>query len=141
TLIEVFNDASWDQEAGKNVPDWLALLRGGRHVFAVGSSDSHGLTNSPVGYPRTCVELGTDDPRQVTGPMVRDQMAAGHHIISGGIYVSAQVGTAGPGDTATGLGPTANVDVTIQAATWVDVDAIDVVVDGVVTDTIPILPG
>lgn len=140
TLIEVFNDASWDQEASKNVPDWLALLHGGRHVFAVGSSDSHGLTGSPVGYPRTCIELATDDPQDVTGPMVRDQMAAGHHIISGGIYVTARVGAAGPGDTATGQGPTANVDVTVQAATWVDVDAIDVVVDGAVVDTIPILP-
>ena len=38
-------------------------------------------------------------------------MAAGHHTISGGIYVSAQVGTASSGDTATGLGLTADVDI------------------------------
>jgi hypothetical protein len=141
TLIEVFNDASWGQEQTKNVPDWLALLRGGRHVFAIGSSDSHGLSGSPVGYPRTCIDAGTDDPRQVDGALVRDRMAAGHHTVSGGIYVTARVGTAGPGDTATGLGPTADVEVEVQAATWIDVDAIDVVVDGAIVDTIPILPG
>ena len=141
TLVEVFNSASWTDELDRNVADWMALLRAGRPVFAVGSSDSHGMAGSPVGYPRTCISVGTDDPRQVTGPQVRDQMAAGHHTVSGGIYVSARVGTAGPGDTATGLGPMADVTVEIQAATWVDVDAIDVVVDGVVVDTIPVLPG
>ena len=34
-----------------------------------------------------------------------------------------------------------NVDVTIQAATWIDVDAIEVIVDGMTVDTIPIMPG
>jgi hypothetical protein len=33
------------------------------------------------------------------------------------------------------------VQVTVRAATWVDVDAIEVVVDGETVDTIPILPG
>jgi len=141
SLVEVFNNSDWLANQGGNVADWLGLLRAGRKVFAVGSSDSHGVRNSPVGYPRTCVDVGTDDPRQATGDLVRDRMAAGHHTISGGIYVSARVGSSGPGDTATGLGPTASVDVEIQAATWVDVDAIDVVVDGAIVDTIPVLPG
>ena len=37
----------------------------GAQVFAVGPSDSHGISTAPVGYPRTCITLGTDDPRQV----------------------------------------------------------------------------
>jgi hypothetical protein len=139
TLVEVFNDEAWD-EAGDRVAGWFAINNSGRRVFAVGSSDSHGITGSPVGYPRTCIAVGTDDPRAVTAATVRDRMAAGHHTVSGGIYVTARVGGSGPGDTATGLGPTADVAVEVQAATWVDVDALDVVVDGVVTDTIPIMP-
>ena len=78
TLVEVFNDSGWQSNRDRNVEDWLGLLRAGRKVFAVGSSDSHGLTTSPVGYPRTCMRLGTDDPRQLTPPMVRDALAAGH---------------------------------------------------------------
>jgi hypothetical protein len=35
----------------------------------------------------------------------------------------------------------ADVALEIQAATWVDVDAFQVVVDGVIVDTMPILPG
>jgi hypothetical protein len=33
------------------------------------------------------------------------------------------------------------LDVTVQAATWIDVDAFDVVVDGQIVDTSTIMPG
>ncbi|HEU0031731.1 MAG TPA: CehA/McbA family metallohydrolase [Kofleriaceae bacterium] len=140
TLVEVFNDSDWTANRNRNVADWLGLLRAGRRVFAVGSSDSHGLVTSPVGYPRTCIALGTDDPRQATANLVRDQLGAGHAVVSGGIYVTARIGSAGPGDTTTGAGSPLDVDVLVQAATWIDVDAIDVVVDGETVDTIPIMP-
>jgi hypothetical protein len=141
TLVEVFNDADWRRERNRNVADWFGLLRAGRKVFAVGSSDSHDLVGSPVGYPRTCIALGTDDPRALTPGLVRDRLAAGHATISGGIYVTARIGTAGPGDSVTGAGSPLQLDVTVRAATWVDVDAIDIVVDGDTVDTIAIVPG
>ncbi|HWU86562.1 MAG TPA: CehA/McbA family metallohydrolase, partial [Kofleriaceae bacterium] len=141
TLVEVFNDASWQSNRTTHVADWFGLLRAGRKVFAVGSSDSHGLVSSPVGYPRTCIALGTDDPRQLTPALVRDRLAAGHSIVSGGVYVEARIGAAGPGDTTTGAGNPMTVDVVVRAATWIDVDAIEVVVDGKTVDTIPIMPG
>jgi hypothetical protein len=139
-LVEVFNDASWRETFDRTVVDWLSFLDNGRRVFAVGSSDSHGITRSPVGYPRTCLELGTDDPTTLSWDLVRDVTAAGHSTISGGIYVDATVGSAGPGDDATGLGATALVRVRIQAASWIDVDAIDIVVDGQIVSTIDVLP-
>jgi hypothetical protein len=141
TLVEVFNDSDWLANRSGTVADWLGLLRSGRKVFAVGSSDSHGFATSPVGYPRTCMPLGTDDPRQLTVNQVRDTLGAGHATVSGGIYVTARLGTAGPGDTVTGAGSPMQVDVTIRAATWVDVTAIEVIVDGLTVDTIPIMPG
>ncbi len=140
TLVEVFNDSSWKDNLGGTVGDWFGMLKAGRKVFAVGSSDSHGISSSPVGYPRTCIALGTDDPRQLTANGVRDALAAGHSTISGGIYVTAKLGNAGPGDTVTGAGSPMMVEVTIQAASWIDVDNIDVVVDGTVVDTIPVMP-
>lgn len=141
TLVEVFNDTHWRGADSGIARDWLGLLRAGRRIFAVGSSDSHAISSSPVGYPRTCLALGTDDPRALTANHVRDTLAAGHGFVSGGIYVSARVGTAAPGDTASGLGDTADVAIEIQAADWVDVDAFDVVVDGETVDTIAIAPG
>jgi hypothetical protein len=141
TLIEVFNNSDWLANRKGTVDDWLGILKAGRRVFAVGSSDSHGISGSPVGYPRTCLALGTDDPRQLSANLVRDQLAAGHATVSGGIYVTAAIAGAGPGDTTTGAGVQQLVDVTVQAATWVDVTAIEVIVDGTTVDTIPIMPG
>ncbi len=139
TILEVFNGESW--VGGRTVPSWLGLLDHGRRVFAVGSSDSHKLHSSPVGYPRTCVELDTDDPRTLTAAFVRDRMLAGRMTVSGGIFVDAWAagGTVGPGGDAT-VGSRAAVRVRVQAASWVDVDALDVVVDGRTVDTIEILP-
>jgi len=139
-LVEVFNSADWRSTFDRTVVDWLSFLDFGRRVFAVGSSDSHALSRSPVGYPRTCMALGTDDPAALDAVTVRDALAAGHATISGGVYVDTWVGDAGPGDDATGLGATAEVRVRVQAASWIDVDAIDVVVDGAIVETIPILP-
>jgi hypothetical protein len=141
TLVEVFNDSSWQKNRMTDVRDWFGLLRAGRKVFAVGSSDSHELFAAPVGYPRTCIRLGTDDPRQLTPTLVRDRLAAGRSAISGGVYVEARIGAAGPGETVTGAGNPMLVDVVVRAATWIDVDTIEVVVDGETVDTISILPG
>jgi hypothetical protein len=62
-------------------------------------------------------------------------------VISGGVYVDARIGAAGPGDTVTGAGSPMRADVVVRAATWIDVDTIEVVVDGETVDTIPIMPG
>jgi hypothetical protein len=139
TAVEFFNDADWRAERDRMVPAWLSFLDHGRRVFAVGSSDSHHLTSSPVGYPRTCLVLGTDDPRAVVPSAVRDAVARGRSSISGGIFVDVNVGDAGPGEEAAGLGPRAMVHVRVQAASWVDVDAIEVIVDGR-SETIDVLP-
>ncbi|MBL4633940.1 MAG: carboxypeptidase regulatory-like domain-containing protein, partial [Kofleriaceae bacterium] len=138
-LVEVFNDSDWQANFSETVADWLALLSIGRRVFAVGSSDSHAISNSPVGYPRTCLALGSDDPRAMTNDLVRDTTAAGQSRIVGGIFVDASVNGVGPGGDATGLGANTQLHLVVQAASWVDVDSIDIVVDGVTT-TIAILP-
>jgi hypothetical protein len=140
-VVEVFNDSSWRGNREGTVASWLSLLDHGRRVFATGASDSHGITTSPTGYPRTCLHVGTDDPTQLTPNAVRDAIAAGHSTVSGGIYVDASIGHSGPGDDVTGAPSTVDVHVRVQAASWIDVDAIDLVVDGVTVDTIAIAPG
>ncbi len=140
SLIEIFNDSSWKENLGGTVADWLALLGTGRQIYAVGSSDSHGLSRSPVGYPRTCLDLGTDDTTSIDNNDLRDATASGKSSISGGIYVTATVNGVGHGGVASGLGATTNLNIKVQAASWVDVDSIDVVVDGIIS-TIDILPG
>jgi hypothetical protein len=134
--IEVFNDSDFTANESTTVADWFSFLNRGRRMFAVGSSDSHKvLEGAPVGYPRTCLYLGTDDPRMVTPAAVARAVREGRSTISGGVFVEAQavngMATAGPGQELTGVGPMARVQVTAQAPRWVRVRQLRVFVDGV----------
>jgi hypothetical protein len=146
TVVEVFNDSDFDRnwdptaETDSTVMDWFSFLNAGRRVFTVGSSDSHKIYSSPVGYPRTCIELGTDDPamlRTMGSGVIQDQVRAGHSTVSGGVYVDALARDgAGPGDDVTGAMDRETVSVRVQAANWIDADRLRVFVDGMLTETI-----
>ncbi|MEZ4336617.1 MAG: CehA/McbA family metallohydrolase [Sandaracinaceae bacterium] len=141
SIVEVFNSSDFERNRDSTVRDWFSLLSQGRRVFAVGSSDSHDIRDTPVGWPRTCLQLGTDDPATVEPTAIRDATAAGHSVVSGGIYMEVSAaGGAGPGDEATGVGDRASLDVRLFAAPHVSVDRLEVVVDGVTTETITIRP-
>lgn len=150
--IEVFNSADWLGARNGTVRAWLSFLDRGVHMVAVGSSDSHSSSGSPVGYDRTCLDFGpagvTSIPqglaaREAFGTTLRDVLFDGHAVVNGGVFVDASVTppagpVARPGDTASGLGSSANVHITVRAASWVDVDQIEIVVDGRTFDTIDI---
>ncbi len=143
TLLEAFNDSDFDANRDGTVKDWFSFLNAGRRVFTVGSSDSHLVyAGAPVGYPRTCVRTGHDDiamARAAGAGALRDLMLDGHHVVSGGILVSSETATGErEGDTATGVGTTAMVRVRVQAPSWIDVDSLEVYVDGALADTIPL---
>jgi hypothetical protein len=142
-LIEVFNDSDFDENFGEGDvgPDWFSFLSSGRRIFAVGSSDSHQIAETPVGYPRTCVAVGYDDAASLRAgggaALVRDTLVAGHAVISGGAYIDVVgPGGEGPGDEVSGAGERATVTVTVRAPSFVDLDRLRVFVDGAVTETI-----
>ncbi|MCB9590397.1 MAG: CehA/McbA family metallohydrolase [Polyangiaceae bacterium] len=137
--IEVFNDSSFDDNRDKSVGDWFALLNHGYTFWAVGSSDSHKLRTSPVGYPRTCIDFGFDDPKQLTINSVRDAVASGNTTISGGLLMTV-VGPGGakPGETITET--SADFTVTVQSPSWYDATTLEVIVNGVTVDEQALLP-
>lgn len=140
-VVEVFNSGDFERFRDSTVQDWFSLLRSGRRVMMVGSSDSHRITNDPVGYPRTCLAIGSDDPRAITPNRVRDVTRSGASFVTGGIYleVSGPTGIA-PGGEATGVGARPSIDVVVRAASFISVDQLEVFVDGMTTELIPILP-
>jgi hypothetical protein len=141
-IVEVFNDSSFaenKQDDGRIYPDdpnasgeigtvddWFGLLNSEERdgVFAVGSSDSHQImSGSPVGYPRTCVIVGTDDPQELranadTPQTIKQLISSGRAVISGGIYVIPTSPGEGPGDTIVGAGPY-QIELEVQAPLWV----------------------
>ncbi len=142
-LIEVFNDSDFDENfaEGQVGHDWFSFLSTGRRIFAVGSSDSHQVAETPVGYPRTCIAVGHDDAASLRAGggagLVRDALVAGHAVISGGAYVDVVgAGGAGPGDEVTSAGERATVTVTVRAPSFVELDRLRVFVDGAVSETI-----
>ncbi|MGE0788077.1 MAG: CehA/McbA family metallohydrolase [Sandaracinaceae bacterium] len=140
TIVEVFNSSSLEGSRDTTVADWFSLLNHGRRVFAVGSSDSHRLDSDPPGYPRTCLAMGTDDPRMVTADDIRDVTAAGHSYVSGGIVLNVVgPGGAGPGDTVADASGGVLFDVDVYAPSWLmGTLELEVIVDGESSETIPI---
>ncbi|MBX3181906.1 MAG: CehA/McbA family metallohydrolase [Polyangiaceae bacterium] len=138
--IEVFNDSSFDANRTKSVADWFALLNAGHTFWATGASDSHKVRTSPVGYPRTCMSFGHDDPRQLTINTVRDTMAGGASTISGGLLMQVEgPGGTGPGSTLSG---SSEVDftVTVQGPSWISGGTLEIIVDGETVEEQPLLP-
>ncbi len=111
--------------------DWMRWLHKGLNVTITGASDSHGNEREP-GAPRTWVrqqaEAGAVDPG-VAAKAVKD----GHALASHGPFVRIDVGGKGPGEVATvsaAAGPTFDLNIDVQTASWFGVDRIEVYVDG-----------
>jgi hypothetical protein len=133
--IEVFNDSNFDVNRDKSVADWFALLNAGKTYWAVGNSDSHDRRTSPVGYPRTCLRFGHDDPTKLSPEAVRDVLRSGAATVSGGLYMTVEApGGVGPGGSAS---PGA-YKVVVQSPSWFSATSLEVIVDGVTTETIPL---
>ena len=142
TAVEVFNDNSFEEKA-EEVRDWFSFLNRNRRVFAVGSSDSHHINTSPVGFPRTCMFLGTNDPAAATPPAIATAVGTGRSTIAGGIFLDVRAlpatgdaGAVGPGQEIIGVGAEGRLEITARAPTWVRADRLQVFVDGTALPTI-----
>lgn len=139
--IEVFNDSDFESNREGSLADWFAMLNRGARFWAVGSSDSHGLRSSPIGYPRTCLNFGHDDPTKLTKEIVRDKVANGPPIISGGLFMTvAGPNGEAPGQAVKTVDGKAVFTVTVQAASYIDATKLEVIVNGesaLVEDLLP----
>ena len=133
--IEVFNDSDLEENRTGSVADWFALLTAGRTKWAVGNSDSHDGRTRFVGYPRTCLRFGHDDPRLLSAEAVRDVLRTGDAVINGGITMTVS-GPRGvpPGGTAE-AGP---YRVVVASPSWITPTSLEVIVDGQTTQTLPL---
>jgi hypothetical protein len=143
--IEVFNDSDFESNRDGSIADWFSLLNRGARFWAVGSSDSHGLRSSPIGYPRTCLNFGHDDPTKLTKEIVRDKVANGAPLISGGLFmtVTGPNGEA-PGQAVKTVDGKATFTVNVQAASYIDATKLEVLVNGesiLVEDLLPMGAG
>ncbi len=127
-----------DATAVPVLADWLAMLGAGLPVAAMGNSDTHSL-NEGVGYPRTYLHTGTDDPTTLDGGTLRATIRAQKTAIAEGCLLTLDVDDAprmGRGD----LLARADADrltLRLQAPPHVTVGRLEVYVNGVAQLLVP----
>jgi len=129
-LLEVANGLGFQGRAAATA-DWARLVRCGRRVTPTGGSDAHALLQGPCGYPRTWIFAGRDRPEGLTPEAFATQLRAGRVVVSTGPFVVLRVDDVPPGET---LSPKARgvlVQLRVEAAPWVDVRRVRVLVNGV----------
>jgi hypothetical protein len=121
----------------RNLSRWFALLNLGRRYTAVGNSDSHRVSREWVGYPRTYVAVPDDRPAAVSPERVVDALRTGRAIVSGGPFIELHANGYGVGDTVA-VDDILDVEVVVQAAEWIDVQRVDLVMNGEIVDVLPL---
>jgi hypothetical protein len=124
--LEVWNgfDLGRREQVDRVWNEWLAMLARGRRIVATGSSDSHTIRSEMAGYPRTYVRAplaGVSDPRA----LVR-ALRQGRAFVTSGPFLNARIDGKGPGEEVL-LGEGAiELEVLVQAPSWMQVHALRV---------------
>ncbi|HEY4121461.1 MAG TPA: CehA/McbA family metallohydrolase, partial [Byssovorax sp.] len=133
--IELFNGDHYAQigKVEDAMKDWTALLKAGFRPTATGNSDSHKLVFAEAGVPRNLVKVAVDDPEKFDAKDFVASMRAGHVVVVSGPFIRLKAGDKDIGDDV----PEGDVelDVEVDAAPWVDVSRVDLVVRGEVAKT------
>ncbi len=120
--LEVFNEFGWDVRKDKSVKDWFSMLDRGLILTATGNSDSHAVYKHEVGYPRTCVKVGTDDPAKMSPATFVLAMRKQQAVVMGGAFISVDVAGKSLGELASVSGGKVTLSVKVQAPSWVDIN-------------------
>ncbi len=132
--IEVLNRFSWPIYLEVRA-DWFALLNQGVVQTATGNSDSHATQVELAGFPLNLVRCETI----ASAACLVDGVRAGQVTVTTGPVVSLVVDGVGPGGTVVSDSPVAHIRV--QAAEWVVVPQVRLIVNGEPVFVSPIEPG
>lgn len=129
--VEVWNgyDLHRPSERDRVLFDWLSLIEHGQRVVATGGSDSHDLTHTLIGYPRTYVAL--DDAATFSDVELARALSRGRAFVSNGPILDLEVDGHVPGDTVV-IPPRAaalHVRVRVDAPEFMDLQTLEIFVD------------
>lgn len=129
--FEVLN--GW-QSCGTRMRDatetWLALATYNIVSAAVGGSDSHYVSAMVPGYPRTWVRVEKDTPAHFDPALLAHAIRARHTIASNAPLVTLRSGSGTEGDLITNTSKVVPLSVRVQAANWVTVDTVRLLING-----------
>ncbi len=134
--IEVLN--GWLACGGKvheTLDDWYALMGLGVSLAATGNSDTHGTSAIEAGFPRTYVRVADDAVSAFDEGEFVGAVRGKHAIATTGPFLTLRAGTAGEGDLVKPPAGQVAVSLRLQSASWIKVDVVRLLVDGVVVKT------
>ena len=118
--------------------DWLALLSQGYRLTGTANSDSHAL-DQQVGLPRNMVAMANDDPAQFDEADFVEAVRAGRSLGTTGPMLHVRLNEAEVGGMSSG--PAGRLRVDVASAPWIDVETLQVTVNGVIVEVVPIAAG
>ena len=130
--IEVVTSAALQSDVNLLFRDWFALLNRGHRISAIGSSDSHDVNRFILGQGRTYVAVNDRDPVRIDLEEAWRSYRSGRLLVSLGLLANMKVdGRFSVGDTATRLGETLKVEITVMGPSWIQADHLVLYANGV----------
>ena len=127
--VEVWNSGTGSDNL-KTLTDWFSFLDQGYAFTMNGNSDSHS-PSAMLGNPRNVFAMPTDDPQAADPLDMVDSILHHRNEVSNGPFISFSVNGQPIGSLVTGVeGGAVNLDVVIQAPSWVGVDYVRVYSNG-----------
>ena len=141
--VEILNEnACWGYyEAGAaNVPtedsrfsvlqDWFNLLDRGEEITAVGNSDSHSVRANIAGVPRNFVTVDTDSPEELEPRSLMNGLRRRKVFTTTGPFLTYTINGLPGGSKVVAKDGQVELKLRLQAASWIDVDRVLVIVNG-----------
>jgi hypothetical protein len=116
------------QVRNNRVFNWLQLLNQGFRIPGVANTDAH-YCNHESGRIRNYLKSATDDPAKVREMDVVRETKKGRLVMTNGPFLEVSLEGAGPGDELR-LSGRGLLRVQVQCANWLDVDRVQVLVNG-----------
>ena len=107
---------------------WLQMLNQGDRIFAVANSDAH-ITAYNNGSIFTYIKSDTDDPARLNPLALARAAKTGQMVLSNGPFLEVSLNGVLPGGELRVNGA-ATLNVRVQCAGWIDIDRIQVLVNG-----------
>ncbi len=127
--IEVFSGGRVD-DAMIVMEDWFLMLNKGGLFVATGNSDTHLVAGDEPGYARTMIHVGVDSPEALSPAAIVDALLHRKAVVTNGPMIDASLdGAPIGGFVAPAPGRRGVLKVKVQAARWIDVEAVEVISD------------
>ena len=110
--------------------DWINMVNAGHAVAPMGNSDSHTVEKNFAGIPRTYVRVDDSNPDAIDPAQVADAVRTGAVVATTGPFITLSANGGGIGDLVPAEGGQVALTISVQAAPWIAVDRVAVLVNG-----------